>query len=409
MKLAATAPMGGRLWTRPFLFLGLLALLAFGLLLFRFVYGLGAATHLNNGYPWGLWVVLDIHITAMIGCGGYVLAVVIYIMNKGEFHTLIRPAILASTFAYTLANLAAWIDIGRWWNFYQIALPWNINLNSVMFEVAICMALYTLVLWIELVPPLLERLNKPKLRQAFFKSLYVIIPLGILLPTMHQSGLGGLIIAAGTKISPLWQSPWIGFLFLTTAIIVGFSIVLFEGMLTVMGLGRRLELFLYRRLMKVLRWFLLFYLVARFADLWYRGALGAAVAENTTRVTLFWIEIALFAVPLAILFHPQWRKHARPLFLSAMCLILGAALLRFNALIIGYTPSAGYVYFPSVIELLVSIGLLAIEMVGFIYIVKRFPILPPRTHTVAPGASAVRRGLAAGLPTIVHTNTHTNI
>jgi Ni/Fe-hydrogenase subunit HybB-like protein len=114
-------------------------------------------------------------------------------------------------------------------------------------------------------------------------------------------------------------------------------------------------------------------------------------------------------VPLAILFHPQWRKHARPLFLSAMCLILGAALLRFNALIIGYTPSAGYVYFPSVIELLVSIGLLAIEMVGFIYIVKRFPILPPRTHTVAPGASAVRRGLAAGLPTIVHTNTHTNI
>ena len=35
-----------------------------------------------------------------------------------------------------LANLAAFVDIGRWWNFYQIALPWNINLNSVMFEIA---------------------------------------------------------------------------------------------------------------------------------------------------------------------------------------------------------------------------------------------------------------------------------
>ena len=186
------------------------------LLLFRFVYGLGAATNLNNGYPWGLWVVLDIHITAAIGCGGYVLAVVIYVMNKGEFHTLIRPAILASTFAYTLANFAALVDLGRWWNFYQIALPWNINLNSVMFEVAICMALYTLVLWIELVPPALEHFGKQKYLDAFYKSLWVIIPLGIVLPTMHQSGLGGLIIAAGNKVSPLWQTPWIGFLFLTT-------------------------------------------------------------------------------------------------------------------------------------------------------------------------------------------------
>ena len=396
MKLAKTEPMGGRILTRPFVFLSLLVLIALGLLLFRFVYGLGAATNLNNGYPWGLWVVFDIHITAMIGCGGYVLAVVAYVMNKGEFHTLIRPALLASTFAYTLANLAAWVDIGRWWNFYQIALPWNINLNSVMFEVAICMALYTLVLWIELVPPALERMNNPRLREAVFKSLYVLIPLGILLPTMHQSGLGALIIAAGTKISPLWQSPWIGFLFLTTAIIVGFSIVVFEGMLTVMGLGRRLELHLYRRLMKVLRWFLLFYLVARFADLWYRGALGAIFTETAARSTMFWIEIALFVVPAVILFHPGWRKHARPLFLTAMCLILGAAILRFNALIIGYTPSAGYVYFPSVIEMLVSIGLLAVEAIGFIYIVKRFPILPPRTHTLAPGSKKAPVGMAAG-------------
>ena len=89
-------------------------------------------------------------------------------------------------------------------------------------------------------------------------------------------------------------------------------------------------------------------------------------------------------IPLVILFHPVWRGSARPLFLAAACLLLGGAVLRFNGLIIGFTPSAGYVYFPSVIELLVSIGLLALEVVGFMYIVKRYPILPPRTHTVAP-------------------------
>jgi len=387
MKLAATAPMGGKILTRPFVFLSLLVLIAIALLVFRFFFGLGAATNLNNGYPWGLWVVLDIHVTAAIGCGGYVLAVVIYIMNKGEFHTLIRPALLGSAFAYTLANLAAFVDIGRWWNFYQIALPWNINLNSVMFEIAICMALYTLVLWIELVPPVLEHLGLEKLRKAFFKALYVIIPLGIVLPTMHQSGLGAIVVAAGNKISPLWQTPWISFLFLTSAIIMGFAIVLFEGALTVMGMGRRLELHLYRRLAKILRWVLLFFLVVRFADLAWRGALGA-IFETPARTVMFTIENVLFALPLVVLLHPRWRGNARALFISAMCLLLAGAVFRFNALITGFNPSAGYTYFPSWIELMVSIGLLAVEVVGFTYIVKRYPVLPPRQRTVAPGTLA---------------------
>lgn len=396
MKLAETAPMGGKILTRPFLFLSLLVLIAMVLLGFRFVYGLGAATNLNNGYPWGLWVVLDIHITAAIGCGGYVLAVVIYIMNKGEFHTLIRPALVGSTFAYTLANLAAFVDIGRWWNFYQILLPWNINLNSVMFEIAICMALYTIVLWMELVPPVMERFGGQKFLKTYNKILFFILSLGIVLPTMHQSGLGGLIVVAGDKISPLWQTPWISFLFLMSAIIIGFAIVIFEGALTVLGLGRRLELHLYRRLAKVARWVLAIYLLVRFADLIHRDALGA-IGDNTVQGVMFGIENALFILPLIIMAHPRWRGNARLLFLSAICLLLAGAVLRFNALIVGFTPPAGYVYFPSVIELLVSIGLLAVEVVGFTYIVKTFPILPPRKKTVAPGASPTAPGLATNV------------
>jgi len=260
MKISKTAPMGGDIVTRPFLFFALLVLIAIVLLGVRFVYGLGEVTNLNNGYPWGLWVVLDIHITAAIGCGGYILAVVIYILNKGEFHTLIRPALLGSAFAYTLANLAAFADIGRWWNFYQIALPWNINLNSVMIEVAMCMGLYMIVLWAELVPSFLEHFRKQKYLPTFNKFLFFIISLGIVLPTMHQSGLGALIVVAGNKISPLWQTPWISFLFLLSAIIMGFAIVVFEGAVTVLGLGRRLELHLYQRLANVLRWALVGFL-----------------------------------------------------------------------------------------------------------------------------------------------------
>ena len=383
MKISSTAPMGGKFLTRPFVFLLLLVLLAAVLLGFRFTLGLGAVTNLNNGYPWGLWAVLDIHVTAALGCGGYVLAVMIYVMNKGEYHTLIRPALVGSAFAYTLANFSAFVDIGRWWNFYQIMLPWNINLNSVMFEIAICMGLYMIVLWIELVPPALECGGHQKALKRFNKWLFVIISLGIVLPTMHQSGLGAIIVVAGEKISPLWQTPWISFLFLASAIIMGFSVVIFEGALTVMGFGRRLELHLYRRFAKVLRWALAGYLLVRFVDLVNRDALGA-ITETQTRMVMFIIENTLFALPLLILAHPRWRGNARLLGLSATSLLLAGAVLRFNALIIGFNPPAGYIYFPSLIEVLVSVGLLSIEAIGFIFIVKRFPILPPRTKTVGP-------------------------
>jgi Ni/Fe-hydrogenase subunit HybB-like protein len=395
MKISRTAPMGGKILSRPFVFLSLLVLIAVVLLVFRFIYGLGAATNLNNGYPWGLWATLDIHFTAAMGCGGYVLAVVIYVLNKGEYHTLIRPAIVGSTLAYTLANLSAFVDIGRWWNFYQIMLPWNINLNSVMFEIAICMGLYMIVLWIEFVPAVLQRAGKQELLKKFNKWLFIVISLGIVLPTMHQSGLGAVIVAAGTKISPLWQTPWVSFLFLSSAIIMGFSVVIFEGAMTVMGFGRRLELHLYRRFAKILRWALGIYLMVRFADLIYRDALGA-IAETPVRMTMFILENALFALPLVILLHPRWRGNARMLGACATSLLLAGAALRFNALIIGFNPPAGYIYFPSLIEVLVSVGLLTVEVIGFMYIVKRFPILPPRNKTVCQNTAPARVEVATG-------------
>jgi Ni/Fe-hydrogenase subunit HybB-like protein len=236
-----------------------------------------------------------------------------------------------------------------------------------------------------MVPPALEHFGKKQWLKTFYRSLFVILSLGIVLPTMHQSGLGAIIVVAGDKISPLWQTSWISLIFLMSAILMGFAIVIFEGALTVLGMGRRLELHLYHRLANVLRWFLLAYLLIRFGDLIYRDALGA-VFETPTRGIMFVIENALFVVPLIILLHPRWQGGARLLFLAATCLLLGGAVLRFDAFIVGFNPPAGYTYFPSVVEIFVSIGLIAVEIVGFTYIVKRYPILPPRKKTVAPNS-----------------------
>ncbi|HEY5717552.1 MAG TPA: Ni/Fe-hydrogenase cytochrome b subunit [Motiliproteus sp.] len=367
---------GGRLFTLPYLFLCALALIAVVILIDRFANGLGAVTHLNDGYPWGIWVVYDIVVGTGFACGGYVLALTVYIANKGKYHPLVRPALLASLFGYSLGGLGAIIDMGRYFNFYQMFNPAQQNLNSVMLEVGLCVSAYSVVLFIEFLPVIFEKFRAEAWKKKLEKVLFIFIAIGVLLPTMHQSSLGSLLIAMGSKVDPLWQSAHLmPLLAILTAMMLGFSIVVFEGSMATVGLRQPSETHLHRGLIKVIRGLLVVYLLVRFADLIFRGALGGAFAGDL-QGNMFLIETLLFVVPLVILSRAGWMRQGRFLLIAAVSLLLAGALYRFNAFLIGFDPGAGYVYFPSAEELLVSIGMVAIEILGYLYFVKRFPVLP---------------------------------
>ena len=123
----------------------------------RFLYGLGAVANINSGYPWGIWVVVDVIIGTAFGCGGFAMALLVYIFNRGQYHPLMRPALLSGLFGYTLGGFAVIFDLGRYWQAYNLLLPWYAQPNSVMFEVALCVMAYVVVLWIEFSPVFLER------------------------------------------------------------------------------------------------------------------------------------------------------------------------------------------------------------------------------------------------------------
>jgi hypothetical protein len=75
---------------------------------------------------------------------GYAVALLVYLLNRGKYHPLVRAAIVTSALGYTLGGLSVLIDIGRWWNFYKIPLGYqNWNFNSILLEVALCIMLYT--------------------------------------------------------------------------------------------------------------------------------------------------------------------------------------------------------------------------------------------------------------------------
>ncbi len=223
------------------IFLGLWVLI----LAYRFAAGIGAVSGLTDGYPWGVWIAFDVVTGTALGCGGYAIAILAYILNKGKYHPLVRPALLTSALGYSMAALAIIIDVGRSWFIWRIPLGGfpdvgKYNWNSALLEVALCVMAYVGVLWIELGPAFLEKWEATSKNSAlvgfakaglkfFDKALIWIIALGVLLPTMHQSSLGTVMLLAGPKLHRLWNTGWIPLLFLISCIGMGYAVVVWES------------------------------------------------------------------------------------------------------------------------------------------------------------------------------------
>jgi Ni/Fe-hydrogenase subunit HybB-like protein len=359
----------------------------------RYVLGIGAVSNLNDGYPWGIWIAYDVVVGTAIGCGGYAMALLVYVMNKGEYHPLVRPALLAGVFGYTLAGASIMVDIGRYWNGWKLFIPWYANINSTMLEVAFCVATYTMVLWIEFAPAFLEGIIKHKkllpkfvqnwkvegIHKTLNRWLFVFISVGVLLPTMHQSSLGTLMYISGSKLHPLWQTAFLPLLFLISAITMGYAMVVFESIYSSIGFKRELEMPLLSKLSGIIPWLIGAYLLVRVVDLVWRGALGMAFQFNQYALA-FWIENALYVYSFIILLQSPNRSRPKQLFLAAAAMVLAGSVYRFNTYLVGFNPGNNWNYFPSFGETIITLGIISFEIMAYLYIVKTFPVLPKAEH-----------------------------
>jgi Ni/Fe-hydrogenase subunit HybB-like protein len=374
------APVGGRLVTAPFIILLIIVFVAAIVLTQRFVFGLGAATNLNDGYPWGIWIAIDLIIGTALGCGGFVMALLVYILNRGEYHPMARAGLMTSLFGYSLGGLAVMFDLGRWWQGYNIMLPWLFNVNSVLLETALCIFAYTIVLLVEFAPALFERLGMKEARRRVHRVLFVFTGLGVLLPMMHQSSMGTVVVLLGYQLSPLWQSQLLTVNFLLTALTMGFAVVVFESVIASVAFNRPFETRIFKGLCGIMVWVMIAFMVIRYGDVVVRGALDLAFVAGTKALS-FWIEFLLGVAAVACFLSKASRANPRYVFLGATAMVLNGALYRLNCYLIGYQPGNGWNYFPSVGEILVTMGIFALHFILYLVFVKHLPVL-----------HAVRRG-----------------
>ena len=379
------APVGGELWTPPFRLLVATAALGGVMALWRFASGLAAVSNLNDGYPWGLWIAFDVVTGTALGCGGYAVALLVYILNKGQYHPLVRPALLTSLLGYALAVVAVTIDLGRPWELWKVPVYFWRWSHSPQLEVALCVATYVLIVLLEISPAAFEKWKASRdAGLARFaerglalsgKAMPFLIALGLLLPTMHQSSLGTMMLLPGPRLHALWFTPWLPFLFLVNCVLMGVGVVMIESHVAASAFGRRRETAMLASLGGVAAWVTWFFLAFRLVDLVLRGHLGA-VASWYGLAAL--VEIGLAAGGALILMSPAKRGNPGQQVLAGLLLVVGGTVYRFNVYLVGFRPGSHWSYFPAVPELLITFGIVALEIALYIAAVRTFPILAGR-------------------------------
>ena len=369
---------------RPFWTPGVLVMLAFMIaggiaLLVRFSSGLGAVTNLDNATPWGLWIAVDVASGVALAAGGFTTALLAHILGRHNYETVIRPALLTAALGYTFVAFGVFIDIGRSWAIWKPIFFQNHS--SALFEVAMCVMIYLGVLWIEFLPAVTERFkHKLKflvtLEKGLDKTLFVFTILGVVLSFMHQSSLGTLMVISPTKIHPLWYTPILPLLFLTSAIAVGYPMVIFETTLATSSLNLDSEMKILEPLSRIVIFTLGLYLALKIGDMLYRGTY-TYLLDGSGESWFFLVEMTVGVVlPWILLLSRAVRNSRRGLFIISSMIVVGVLLNRINVFIVSFSPPFEKVpYYPTLGEILVTAGCIAAIMFLYRLFVTYLPVL----------------------------------
>jgi octaheme c-type cytochrome (tetrathionate reductase family) len=376
-----------------FILLGIMAVgFSFGLA--RFFSGLGAVTNLDNHYAWGIWKSINVAVGIALAASGFTAAALIDIFGRKKFHSLLRPAILTAFLGYVMAAISLVFDLGRYWNIWRPIFNWQGN--SVLFEVAMCVMAYLFVLSFELSPSLLEglkaRMNTNEWGARVLKRIEgpiatihnwvkILLPIfiiaGFVLSCMHHSSLGTLMLIAPTKLSTLWFTPLLPLLFLISAMMVGFPMIIMESILASRTFKYKLNMNVVSSLAAIVPWIAGLYLALKLGDLAFRwDQLNFLVHPNLT-VSLAIEIIAGLLIPIFLLSFRAVRRSPGLLLFSVLLIIGGVVLNRLNTYLVGfYSPFAKNSYFPSIGEMAMTLALVSTIIFCYRFFVSFFPVLP---------------------------------
>lgn len=357
----------------------LILIVAIPVMGYRFIRGLGPTTNLSDTNPWGIWIGVDMLCGVAFAAGGFVMGTAFYILGLKEYRIYVRPAILTGFLGYLFAVVGLIFDLGR---YYRLPYPMFVSfgVTSIMFLIAWHVALYLTCQFVEWCPAIFEWLDKKKARKWFAKLAIGATIFGVILSTLHQSALGALFLLAPGKLHPLWYSELIPVFFLVSAIVAGISIVIVESSLSHRIFRTQVKHIDHAQfdkltisLGKAASAALLTYFALKLIGIAHSNAWNLL---NTHYGYWFLFEILGLILLPAFLFAygVRWRN-VRIIRLTAIITVLGIIINRVNVCLIAFNWNAAVRYYPSWMEVVITIGIITMEILVFRWIVNRMPIL----------------------------------
>lgn len=339
--------------------------------LVRFIFGLGVTTNLNDTYPWGLWISFDVVTSVPLAAGAFTIGIVAHVFHIKKLEPLVRPAIVTGFLGYSLVCVGLLLDLGQPQRGINVLRYWN--LHSPMFEVSMCVMAYTTVLTLEFLHPVAEKFGW-HLPLRLLRTLE--LPFAILaamISTLHQSTLGTFFLIAVDKLHSLWYNPLLPLQFWLSAIFTGLSIVIFEASLVHKYMGQPDESDLLATLTKIIPWIMGVYLCIKAYSLAFLT--HGPLFDRPVLLTLFLLEIGVGVIlPMGMFFTRRIKSDKKLQLRAASMVIFGLVLNRFNVSMFGMEQPGQIIYAPSLIESLVTIGIIAAHILFFVLIAKYFPV-----------------------------------
>jgi len=358
---------------------GLIIVLGLVLIGVRLLKGLGAVTNLSQTTPWGLWIGFDVMCGVALAAGGYTIAATVHLFGLKDYEPLVRPAILTGLLGYVFVVVGLVLDLGQPWRMPLIMI-FPRGVTSVLFEVGMCVAAYLTVQALEFVPAFWEWLGWDSVRRFWSRLTIWLAILGVVLSTLHQSGLGSLFLIAPTKLHPLWYSIYLPLFFFVSSIIAGLSMVIVESALShrlfayrlsssshfdldnlTLGLGKAAAAVLYV-------YFFLKLIGLSDGNHWD--------LLNTPYGHLYLLEILGFvALPCALYLFGVRTRNVKLVRITGAWTVIGILFNRFNVSIIAMNWQVSPHYWPSWMEVTVSLALVTMGIWLFRWLVNRLPVL----------------------------------
>jgi len=350
------------------------------LIMIRFTKGLGAVTNLSQEFPWGLWVGFDVVTGVAFAGGAYVITFMVYILGMETYRPIVRATVLNGFLAYLFYAGALALDVGRPWNMVNPIIGNSFGVSSVLFLVAWHFLLYMIAEFLEFSPVVAEWLGLERAKKALKKLTLGAVIFGITLSTLHQSGLGALFLMTKGKIHPLWFTEFIPILFFVSSVFAGLSMVIFEGSISHKVFAHQLDAGHHASHDRILVGLSKTCAGAMFAYLFLKVLVFIHDQHWGYLATpLGWwylLEVVGFVALPCLLF--SWAVRERNIKLvraAAVLTLIGIIMNRLNVSIIAFKWHAPVHYYPSWMEIEITLAIILIEIWVFRWVVNRMPVL----------------------------------